>query len=449
MRACCARGQLAGPRKSAGRRRRDPSARDLRAAGGARARGDAALQRLAGRAAARDARWHRRASRRHALHLSSSSRVATIERVLARRSADVLVEDINKVPLCTPRWGAKPHASRSCRTSSATTAFQELAAPLAAAVWLPERPLGRVYRDVPFEAISESTADDLAARGIRATRIAVIYPGIDTRRLHAGRRRNGRAVPLFAYLGRLKRYKGVRSHHPRLRADAASRRHSSRSPGAGDHRPALEALAASLDLGDRVQFLGLITEAEKAGAAPARVGARVHVAEGRVGDHESRGGRMRHAGRRIELAGASANRCVDGETGFLVPHGDRARAGRGAARASRAIPRSSHRSAQRRARFASRLHVGSAPRSRPRRISSASSQRGPRDVEHRDEKAFTVGRVLELHDASRCSSSCSATTRGLSREILSSRRLEPGARARGLRRALSRARVLRCSARRR
>src|SRR5947208_16669810 len=33
--------------------------------------------------------------------------------------------------------------------------------------------------------------------------------------------------------------------------------------GAGDYRPALEALARSLDLGDRVRFLGRISEADK------------------------------------------------------------------------------------------------------------------------------------------------------------------------------------------
>ena len=33
--------------------------------------------------------------------------------------------------------------------------------------------------------------------------------------------------------------------------------------GAGDYRPALEALAQSLDLGDRVRFLGRISEADK------------------------------------------------------------------------------------------------------------------------------------------------------------------------------------------
>src|SRR5690242_19377125 len=68
--------------------------------------------------------------------------------------ADVLVEDINKIPVYTPRWRAKhtvalePHLFGS-------TAFQEFPAPLAAAVWFAERPLGYVYRDVPFQAISE------------------------------------------------------------------------------------------------------------------------------------------------------------------------------------------------------------------------------------------------------------------------------------------------------
>ena len=89
------------------------------------------------------------------------------------------------MPLFTPRWGARrvvalvPHLFGG-------TAFQELAAPLAAVVWLSERPLASEYRGVPFHAISESTADDLVQRGIRRDLIRVIYPGIDTRALHAG-----------------------------------------------------------------------------------------------------------------------------------------------------------------------------------------------------------------------------------------------------------------------
>ncbi|MEO6876928.1 MAG: glycosyltransferase, partial [Gemmatimonadaceae bacterium] len=121
--------------------------------------------------------------------------------------ADVLVEDINKVPLYTPRWGAKrvvaliPHLFGS-------TAFQELPAPLAAAVWTAERPLGFAYRGIPFEAISDSTADDLVGRGIKRDLVKVIYPGIDTVAFTPDPAERS-ASPVFAYLGRLKKYKGV------------------------------------------------------------------------------------------------------------------------------------------------------------------------------------------------------------------------------------------------
>ncbi len=100
-------------------------------------------------------------------------------RELADRKFDLLLEDVNKVPLYTPSWGGPPVVALVPHLFGGT-AFQELAPPLAAAVWLAERPLGRAYRGVPFEAISMSTADDLAARGIPRDTIEVIYPGVDT-----------------------------------------------------------------------------------------------------------------------------------------------------------------------------------------------------------------------------------------------------------------------------
>jgi len=174
--------------------------------------------------------------------------------------ADVIVEDINKVPLYTPRWGAKrtialvPHLFGG-------TAFQELAAPLAAAVWTAERPLGRVYRRIPFQAISESTADDLVGRGIPRASIQVIYPGIDTVNYTPNAAERS-PTPVFAYLGRLKKYKGV---HFVIRAFAEMAVPNAilEIAGAGDYRSQLEVLAASLDLGSRVRFLGRISEAEK------------------------------------------------------------------------------------------------------------------------------------------------------------------------------------------
>jgi len=183
------------------------------------------------------------------------------QRHLANAGFDLLVEDVNKIPLATPRWGGGPRPVALVPHLFGGTAFQELSPPLAAAVWLAERPLGRVYRHVPFEAISTSTAADLAERGIPRANVEVIYPGIDT--IHYTPRLELRApTPLFAYLGRLKRYKGV---HFVIRAFAELRHPTAtlEIAGAGDYRPALERLAASLDLGERVRFLGRVSDQEK------------------------------------------------------------------------------------------------------------------------------------------------------------------------------------------
>jgi glycosyltransferase involved in cell wall biosynthesis len=233
---------------------------------------------------------------------------------------DLLIEDINKAPLYTPFWGARrvvavvPHLFGG-------TVFQELAAPLAAAVWLAERPLGAVYRHVPFEAISESTADDLAARGIPRGQVRVIYCGIDT--AHYTPAPGTRSpTPLFGYLGRLKKYKGVDIV---IRAFAAMRHPTATMEiaGSGDHRPALERLVASLDLGGRVRFLGRISEEEKVSLLRRAWGlAFASPKEGwGITNLEAAA-----CGTPVVASNSPGIResVRDGETGFLVPHGDAA-----------------------------------------------------------------------------------------------------------------------------
>jgi glycosyltransferase involved in cell wall biosynthesis len=201
------------------------------------------------------------------------------------------------------------------------TAFSELRWPAAAAVWSSERPLGVVYRNVPFEAISESTRDDLVGRGIPRANIEVIYPGIDTKAYTPAQSSELRAKsPAFAYLGRLKKYKGV---HYVIRAFAAMKEHGAtlEIAGAGDYRPALEALARSLDLGDRVRFLGRISEAEKL--------ALLRRAWGLVFASPKEGWGITN----LEAAACATPVVASnspgiresvraGETGYLVPHGD-------------------------------------------------------------------------------------------------------------------------------
>jgi glycosyltransferase involved in cell wall biosynthesis len=232
--------------------------------------------------------------------------------------ADVLVEDINKVPLYTPRWGARSTVALVPHLFGGT-AFQEFAAPLAAAVWAAERPLGRVYRNVPFEAISESTADDLAERGIPRGTVQVIYPGIDSVAYTPNAAKRS-PTPVFAYLGRLKKYKGV---HLAIRAFAAMDSPSAvlEIAGAGDYRGELESLARSLDLGGRVRFLGRISEAEKL-ALLRRAWALVFASP-----KEGWGITNLEAAACATPVVASNSPGIresvrDGHTGFLVPHGD-------------------------------------------------------------------------------------------------------------------------------
>ena len=241
-------------------------------------------------------------------------------RVLAKEPWDLVLEDINKMPLYTPLWTRRRTAALVPHLFGGT-AFLELAAPAAATIWLSERPLGLVYRNVPFECISESTRDDLVARGIPRGHIEVIYPGIDTKTYTPAQGPQPRAhSPHFAYLGRLKKYKGV---HYVIRAFAAMQNRSAtlEIAGAGDYRPALEALARSLDLGDRVRFLGRVSEAEKL--------ALLRRAWGLVFASPKEGWGITN----LEAAACATPVVASnspgiresvraGETGYLVPHGD-------------------------------------------------------------------------------------------------------------------------------
>ncbi|HEV2147304.1 MAG TPA: glycosyltransferase family 4 protein [Longimicrobiaceae bacterium] len=184
-------------------------------------------------------------------------------RELAREGFDAVVEALNKVPTFAPLWAGRPVVLLVHHLFGAT-AFREASFPLAAATWLLERPIGPVYRGVPAQAISRSTAEDLVARGLRASDVRVIYPGLDLAFYTPGPGGARLPEPTFLYLGRLRRYKGIDLV---LRAVAALRDRGTHVRllvgGKGDHEPQLRALASGLRLGDRVEFLGFVTDERK------------------------------------------------------------------------------------------------------------------------------------------------------------------------------------------
>lgn len=195
---------------------------------------------------------------RYALHGRSAVRDA-----IARVDPDIVCEDINKLPLFLATLTDRPFCAIVPHLFGAT-AFEEASWPMAAVVWAAERPLPRCYRRAGWHAISESTRDDLVARGVPAERIRVIHPGVDSARYAPDPAMARTPTPSFVYVGRLKRYKGIdlairalaraRTRRPDLRLTIA---------GGGDHRVALEQLAVELGQAEAVRFAGFVSEAEK------------------------------------------------------------------------------------------------------------------------------------------------------------------------------------------
>ncbi len=243
-------------------------------------------------------------------------------RLLRRDRFDVVVEDLNKVPLFTPFWCRRP-VLLLVHHLFGGTAFQEASLPLALATWLLERPVGRVYRGMPVVAVSRSTRDDLVARGLAGDGIRVIPNGVELEAFTPAPEGGRFPQPTILYLGRLKRYKRV---DLLLKATAVLRDEGVPVrlliAGKGDHSDALEREARELGLqDDEVRFLGFVSESEKRELlARAWVHCLVSPKEGwGIANLEAAA-----AGTPTVASDAPGLRdsVVHDETGFLVPHGD-------------------------------------------------------------------------------------------------------------------------------
>ena len=246
---------------------------------------------------------------------------AYYRRRFRRREFDVLVEDLNKVPLMTPLLAGHP-VTLLVHHLFGATAFQEASAPVAATTWLLERPLGRIYRKTPTMAVSRSTARDLGSRGLDEEAIAVIPNGVDLGPCDPDGAEGRFADPTVLYLGRLKRYKRVDLPIRAVAALAAQGLDVRMViAGTGDHEPELRALVEELDVGDRVRFAGFVSEEEKI-----RLFRRawVHVLTSPKEGWGITNLEAAACGTPTVASDSPGLRdsVVDGETGFLVPHED-------------------------------------------------------------------------------------------------------------------------------
>jgi glycosyltransferase involved in cell wall biosynthesis len=239
---------------------------------------------------------------------------------VAAERPDVLVEALNKMPFLSPLYTRLPLVA-IVHHLFGTTAFQQVPAPVAAAVVGAEWLVPRLYRRAAFIAISDSSRDDMLARGIPARAIRVVHCGVDHERYRPDpSRRDPR--PLAVFVGRLERYKRLDVF---LAAMAELRRTGLDAhavvAGAGDALDTVRAQVRTLGLGSCVEVPGFVDEAEKV-----RLLQAAHVA---VQPSEKEGW-----GLTVIEANACGTPCVaaavpglrdsvrDGETGLLVPPRD-------------------------------------------------------------------------------------------------------------------------------
>jgi len=241
-------------------------------------------------------------------------------RHLAGTGIDVIVEDLNKVPLFTPLWADAPVLLLTHHLFG-TTAFQAAPLPVAAGTVLLERPIPLVYRRTPTIAVSEGTKADLVHRGLDADHISVIPNGIDVETYTPDPAARADR-PTLLFLGRLKRYKRVDL------VVAAVRELADRGvdvdlvvAGEGEERASLEAQVRSLGLEGSVTMPGLVDEAAKVGLLRR---AWVHVLTSPKEGWGISNIEAAACGTPSVVSDSPGLResVLDEKTGLLVPHGD-------------------------------------------------------------------------------------------------------------------------------
>lgn len=174
---------------------------------------------------------------------------------------DTLIDCENGIPFFTPLYARKRtfclvfHVHQEVFRRS-------LIGPLAwIAMFLEKRLMPKVYRNINFITISDSSKKDMVKLGLNKNKINIIEPGVNLKKFKPGKKSS---QPLVLYLGRLKFYKRVDVFIK------MAKKVVKKIPGVkfiiageGEEMKRLKNLVKKLSLGSNLDFTGRVSEDKK------------------------------------------------------------------------------------------------------------------------------------------------------------------------------------------
>jgi glycosyltransferase involved in cell wall biosynthesis len=183
-----------------------------------------------------------------------------LKRWVKRHNADIVVEELNKLPFYSPLVYKGPLMIQMAHLWR-NSIFKEAIFPVAVVVWFFEQTIGWLYKKCWFSVYSTCTQSDLKAFGVADEHNRLIYCGADLSSYTPGQVER---EPFILWISRLQKYKG-----PTDAVEVLERLLPENSElklvivGEGPFRPQLEEFIKSKGLQNQVKLTGFISEEEK------------------------------------------------------------------------------------------------------------------------------------------------------------------------------------------
>ncbi len=182
---------------------------------------------------------------------------------LNQQPFDLVVDDISKIPLFTPKYIKKPIVG-ILHHIHGNSLYKEISLPLAYYIVKKEKQIPKKYPNTPIFTVSESTQSELVDLGFNKDLTSLLHNAIN-HDLYNNAAPKKNATPLLVYVGRIKKYKNIHlvieamsdliKQFPDIKFVIG---------GKGDYLENLNDITAKHNLDNYVQFLGFLTEDAKA-----------------------------------------------------------------------------------------------------------------------------------------------------------------------------------------